>query len=65
MDECRVLLLAKGGKREYFILRGFIKKVIFFIYFFIFILNHSPMSNNLFAIFIEKKRLKWYVPTGI
>jgi hypothetical protein len=30
-----------------------------------FILNHSPASNNLFAIFIEKKRLKWYNPTGI
>ena len=29
------------------------------------ILNYSPMSNNLSAIFIEKERLKWYVPTGI
>lgn len=35
------------------------------ILFFILILNYSPTSNNLSAIFIEKERLKWYIPTGL
>ena len=35
------------------------------ILFFILILNYSPTSNNLSAIFIEKERLKWYNPTGL
>ena len=35
------------------------------ILFFILILNYIPTSNNLSAIFIEKERLKWYIPTGL
>ena len=35
------------------------------ILFFILILNYSPTSNNLSAIFIERERLKWYIPTGL
>ena len=32
--------------------------------YFIFILNHSPASNNLSAIFIEKEKIKVVYPDG-
>ena len=35
------------------------------IYYTLFLLNHSPASKNLSAIFIEKERLKWYFSTEI
>ena len=39
--------------------------ISFFIIKFIIIINYSPASLNLSAIFIEKERLKWYIPTGL